>query len=111
MTAPPPTIHVEAQLIPDVSTHAAVLPGSWYITHGMGKPAQNTYTEVAFTPEVQAAGHPEAVLEEATRKVAADLYGRCWAFTYRPDQYEESIARWRVRRRERVVVTTLEVWA
>lgn len=82
--------------------------GSWSITFGLGKSAQGTYTEVAFTRDVDR--HPERVLEEVVRRVAVDLYGTAWAFTYRPEQYAEAIARWGLRRRERVLVTSIEVW-
>ena len=88
--------------------------GSWSITFGFGKPAERTYTEVAFTRDARFGAAfdqlPERVLEEVVRRVAVDLYGTAWAFTYRPDQYAEAIARWGLRRRERVVVTSIEVW-
>lgn len=89
--------------------------GSWFITHGLGKPAAGTYTEVAFTIEEPSDSQEqivqdERVLEEVVRQVATQLYGTAWAFTYRPDQYEDAIARWGLRRRERVIVTSIEVY-
>lgn len=104
------TLHVEGRLVPDVDAHAANLPGSWFVTFGLGKPAANTYTEIALTPEVQAAGHPEHVIDAAVREVIDALYGRAWAFHYRPDQYADAIERHGSRRRERAVITALEVW-
>lgn len=91
--------------------------GSWTVTFGFGKPAQGTYTEVAFASNVlDSLRHDESVsaecvLEEVVRRVAVDLYGTAWAFVYRPDQYEQAVARWGLRRRERVVVTSIEVWS
>jgi hypothetical protein len=109
MTAPP-TIHHEARLVPDVHPHAANLTGSWFITHGFGKPAAGTYTEVAFLPEITET-EPERVLDEVVRAVAVELYGTAWAFHYRPDQYADAIGRFpEMRRRERVLVTAVEVW-
>jgi hypothetical protein len=111
MTAPV-TIHHEARLVPfaDGAEYAAVQPGSWFITFGFGKPAQNTYTEVVLAPAVRDAGHPEHVLDEAVRAVARDLYGTAYAFTYRPEQYADAIEKYGVKRRERVAITELEVW-
>lgn len=92
-------------------------PSSWFVTFGFGKPAASTYTEVAFTDD--ALGRiegttndtlPERVLDEVVRTIAADLYGTAWAFHYRPDQYQDAIARHGVRLRERVVVSSIEVW-
>ena len=109
---PATRVNVDAKLVPfrDGSEHAAIQSGSWFITHGFGKPAAGTYTEVAFTPEVQAAGHPEHVLDAAVRRVAVELYGTAWAFHYRPQERADAIERWSLRRRERVVITELEVW-
>lgn len=113
MTAPP-TIDLAARLVPEVSEHAANLPGSWFITHGLGKPAQGTYTEVAFAPSAltdpDGEPWPEHVLDAAVREVAGQLYGTAWAFQYRPEQYADAIGRHALRRRERVVITDLELW-
>jgi hypothetical protein len=108
----PATVHHEAKLVPfmDGSEHAAVQPGSWFITFGLGKPAGSTYTEVVLAPEVRAAGHPERVVDEAVRAVAAELYGTAYAFTYRPEQYTDSIEKYGMKRRERVAITALEIW-
>lgn len=111
MTAPV-TIHHEARLVPfiDGAEHAAVQPGSWFVTFGFGRPAQATYTEVVLAPQVRDAGHPEHVVEEAVRAVVLELYGTAWAFIYRPEQYADAIERHNVKRRERVAITSLEVW-
>lgn len=111
---PPLTPNITAYLVPEVDPAAANLPGSWYITHGLGKPAQGTYTEVAFgdnaliDPDGQP--WPEVVLDAAVRTVAIQLYGTSWAFQYRPDQYAVAIGEHGLRRRERVTITNLEVW-
>jgi len=89
---------------------------SWFVTFGFGKPAASTYTEVAFADtaladEDEHFQHPEHVLDAVVRRVAADLYGQAWAFHYRPEQYDEAIGRYPVRLREKVVVSSIEVWA
>jgi hypothetical protein len=106
------TIHVTAFLVPDVDRHAADLPGSWFITHGIGGPAAGTYTEVSFgdnaliDPDGQP--WPEEVLTEAVREVAGLLYGTAYAFTYRPGRH--TFLDNGARRRERVAITAVEVW-
>lgn len=112
MTEPPRFDYVAhlADFVPDLID----VGPPWYITHPLGRPAGGTYTEVAFsrTARFAAARHerPDAVLEEVVRRVAVDLYGTAWAFTYRPDQYDDAIGRWQMRRRERVVVTVLNLY-
>lgn len=106
----PTSFSTEARLVSDVAQEAACLPGSWYITHGFGKPAAGTYTEVALAPDVLAAEHPERTLEAAVRQIATELYGTAWAFLYPPEEYADAITRWDLRRRERVIITALEVW-
>lgn len=104
---------LHARLVPGVAEEAEDLPGSWYITHGFGRPAANTYTEVAFAPEVQFAEHPSAVLDRAVRQVAEELYGPRWSFLYGPQERAESIDAYRaagLRRRERVLISTVEVY-
>jgi hypothetical protein len=86
------------------------MAGSWFVTHPLGRPAGNTYTEVAFAPDVLARQHSPAVLDQVVRSVAVDLYGTAWAFTYPPEDYVDAIERWHMRRRERVVVTRLVVY-
>lgn len=102
----PPVIDYAATL--DRDPGCVLLPGSWYVTHPLGGPAAGTFTEVAFDPWLPA--QPDAVLDEVVHRVAVDLYGRAWAFTYRPDQYEQAIGRHGMRRRERVIVTRINVW-
>lgn len=82
-------------------------PSSWFITHGLGGPAEGTFTEVEFD-----AGEPvnlEHIIEPVVREVAVQLYGTAWAFTYRPTEFADAIARHGLRRRERVVVAGIEV--
>lgn len=107
MTAP--SLTYEARL--DPSHTGPDWAGSWYITHGLGRPAAGTYTEIAFVTDVQVTDHPDPVLEEVVRRVAVDLYETAWAYVYSPDQYEDAIARWALRRRERVIVTAIDVWS
>lgn len=113
MTSTQPTIELRAAL--DPSNTGPDWAGSWFITHGNGKPAQNTYTEVAFGDNAridpQGQPWPEHILDAAVREVAGQLYGRAWAFHYRPDEAPDAIHRWGLRRRERVIVTSLECWA
>lgn len=112
--APAPVLHVIAFLDTEVPTHFPNLPGSWFITHGLGKPAANTYTEVAFGENAlidpQGEAWPEHILDRAVLEVAGQLYGRAYAFHYRPDQFADSIERYGLRRRERVVITSIEAW-
>lgn len=108
----PPTISLRAQL--DPNNTGPDWAGSWFITHGLGKPAAGTYTEVAIgdnariDPEGQP--WPEAILDAAVIQVAEQLYGRAWAFHYRPEQAQDAIYRHGMRRRERVIITSLEAW-
>lgn len=103
------TLSYAARLCPVGDTPSERLPTSWFVTFGFGKPAESTYTEVMF-PRVITDEHPEHVLDAVVRRVAVDLYGTAWAFHYRPDQYDEAIGRYPVRLRERVVVTSVEVY-
>jgi hypothetical protein len=119
----PVTISYAARLLPlDEALDLSLLPpapSSWTITHGLGKPAGGTYTEVRFADDAlldtvnnPAPGlpRPEHVLDEVVRRVARDLYGTAWAFHYRPDQYADAIRRHGLRRREVVVVESVEVY-
>lgn len=112
-----PEFDYTARLAPITFPPPTPAPTSWFVTFGFGKPAASTYTEVAFDLEALtdpdadgAAPHPEYVLDAVVRRVTVDLYGQAWAFHYRPDQYDEAIARHGVRLRERVVVSSIEVW-
>lgn len=101
----------------DLDADDDVTPSSWFITHGSGKPAQGTYTEVRFGPDALAELlvlpyplEPGPVLEQLVREVAVQLYGTAYAFTYPPEQRDDAIDRWALRRREVVVVHDLEAW-
>lgn len=121
MTPPtPPPVRTEPEFdyaakLSDLDPTATTSGPPWYVTFGFGKPAAGTYSEVAFTAEAligdDAEPHPEHVLDAVVRRVAVDLYGTAWAFHYRPDEYADAIGRWNLRRRERVVVSSVEVWA
>lgn len=96
--------------------HSENLPGSWFISHQLGGPAKNTYTEVTFPeigtfPEIPGvfAGEVRRVLNEVTRAVAVDLYGSKWAFHYAPERYASAIAKYGLTRRERVAVTDIRL--
>lgn len=106
-------LHARLAIVGDLD-ESPLMPGSWFITHGIGKPAEGTFTEVAFTHDAlrdaDGVEHPEHVLDAVVRLVAGQLYGTAWAFHYRPDQYADSIERWSMRRRERVLVTSVEVY-
>lgn len=96
--------------------------GSSVITHGLGTLAGNTHTEVSFVDGSAGARdldgdgsfrdpEREALREEVVRAVAGDLYSRRWAFTYRPEEVEESVLRYGSILRERVEVSAVEVYA
>jgi hypothetical protein len=110
-----PEVRFDSKLVEvvDDPEPLAINSTSWFITHGLGGPAEGTFTEVAFDGETTETPLPvtEAVLEAITRTVAVQLYGRAWAFVYRPDQYASSIERHGMRRRERVVVSGIEVFS
>jgi hypothetical protein len=108
VTATPlPLLRYVARL--DPSNTGPDWAGSWFITHGLGKAAEGTYTEVGWGQGLR--NLPEHVIEDVVRRVAVELYGTAWAFIYRPDQYEDAIARHGLRRRERVIVCSVEVWS
>ena len=115
----PPQLNVAARLmLAGDEAETPVRPTSWFITHGLGKPAEGTFTEVAFADDVLALlaelhdeQRVEIVLEAAARVVAVQLYGQAWAFLYRPDQRDEALTRHGLRRREVVLVSALEVWS
>lgn len=126
MTAPitVPDHRFVARLEPIDQREPAPAPraGSWFITHPLGRPAGNTYTEVSFTPTVLAALHglpldPQldlaayvrAILDAVVRAVAVELYGTAWAFTYGPEHPPQSLARREAGRRELVTVEVVEV--
>lgn len=102
----PPVLDYEARLDEDPIGPWA---GSWSITFGLGGPAQRSYTEVAFRGQLQEL--PASVQDEVVRRVAADLYGTAWASLYPPEQHAAKVARYGMNRRERVVVTRVEVRA
>ena len=110
--------HVEyaARLQPagEVASSLPPHPSSWFITHALGGPANGTYTEVSFVevdlaPLVASPLYVESILDAVVRHLATELYGRAWAFHYRPEQYADSIARHGTIRRERVLVEGIEV--
>jgi hypothetical protein len=83
--------------------------GAWAITHQLGGLANGTYTAVAFVDDTTA-DLPESTVGNLVRQIAADLYGRGWAFDYRPEQVADSVLRYGTRLRERVEVSAVEVW-
>lgn len=120
MSAPTPTINVDAKLAELVPAGTRTLGPCWYITHGLGGPAAGTFTEVAFTAAAadgvifrdDARDLTDDVLfERVVREVAVSLYGTAWAFLYRPREYDDAIGRHGMKRRERVVVEAVEVFA
>jgi hypothetical protein len=111
-----PVIDYSAKLAERRPMHDRPDPSSWFLTHGFGKPAAGTYTEVRFAPSVidtlalDGSLHVEAILDGVVRRVAADLYGTAWAFHYRPDEYARAIEQYRLRLREVVEVSSIEVY-
>jgi hypothetical protein len=105
-------IHFEARIDPlaDQSIH----PSSWFITHGIGGPARKMFTEVVI-PESTDDGVKLGIGDQSqiVRQVADQLYGTRWAFHYPPEDYKFAIQtdRWSLTRRERVVVTGVEVYS
>lgn len=88
---------------------------AWTITHALGSPAGGTHTEVAFVDDSLASVVPtehavERFADDLVRQVANLMYGRTWAFHYRPEQYAESVLRHGSLLRERVEVSAVEVW-
>lgn len=91
-------------------------PAAWAITHALGTPAGGTHTEVAFVDGTLASVVPtshrvERIAEDLVRQVADLLYGRTWAFHYRPERVAQSVLRYGSLLRERVEVTDIEVWS
>lgn len=100
----------------------ATSPGASVITHGLGTPAGGTHTEVWFVDGTAGARdldgdgsfrdpEREALREEVVRAAAIETYGRRWAFTYRPEQVEDAVLRYGSLLRERVEVSSVEVYA
>ena len=100
-------ISFSARIDPLASTN--IEPNSWFITFGLGGPAEGSFTEVTFGP-----GEPADltdIIDQVVRQVAFDTYGTAWAFHYSPDQYDSAIERWSLWRRERIVVEGIEVYS
>lgn len=97
--------------LPGAATSPDPHASSWFVTHGLGRPAGGTYTEVQIEPDAgpNAAPLPEHVVDAVVRQVAVELYSDRWAFLYRPDQYADAIRRHGMARREVVVVEGIEV--
>jgi hypothetical protein len=137
MTLPTPTalravtLHLRdtsGEVIGEFAAHLVPNPtgpmsGTHAITHGLGSIAGGTHTEVAFVDgscgnrDLTGDGsfrdpQREALRESIVRQVADDLYGAGhYAFTYQPAQVEESVLRYGYTVRERVEVSSVEVWA
>jgi hypothetical protein len=97
---------------------------AWTITHPLGSVAGGTHTEVAFVDYPHGLlvededGAPydeqrqEALADSIVRQVAGDVYGPGrWAFHYRPGQYVDAVLAYGSHLRERVEVSSIEVWA
>lgn len=102
----------DAKIDPLAATN--IEPSSWFITHGLGTPAAGSFTEVVvpdFTDSGERVSRGDQ--SEIVRQVADQLYGSRWAFHYPPEKYETSIQTdyWSLWRRERVVVTGIEVYS
>lgn len=108
-----------ARLIPNPDGN---MGGTWAITHGLGSIAGGTHTEVSFVDgsagarDLDSDGsfrdpEREALREEVVRAAAIETYGRRWAFIYRPEKVVDSVLRYGSLLRERVEVSSVEVWA
>jgi len=91
-------------------------PRAWAITHALGSPAGGTHTEVVLVDDSLARDEGgvtvnEHIADGIVRTIAGDLYGRAWAFHYRPGQVPDAVLRHGSRLRERVEVTEVELWA
>jgi hypothetical protein len=106
MTTDMTVINYRAKIDPLADT--SIPPSSWFITHQLGGPAAGMYTEVRMPDSDHI---PDQTKSEIVRRVADELYGRQWAFHYRPYQYESSIEKYGLTRREVIVVTDIEVWS
>lgn len=84
--------------------------GCWAVTHQLGTPAGGTHTEVTFVDDT-AAELPERRVDDLVRQVIDAVYGRRWAFHYRPDEVADRVLRHGSRLRERIEVSGVEVWA
>lgn len=85
---------------------------SWFVTFGLGKMAGGMFTEVVL-PDFADDGRPLTREAKATlvRRVAVDLYSTAWAFVYGPDEADRAIWQYRMRLREHVTVTSVELWS
>lgn len=100
----------DAKVIPgDPDPSSSPLHDSWFVSHGLGTPAKGLYTEFWIRQDYDTAMVKPEHISEVVRQVANQLYGNRWAFIYPPDQFEDSIRRYGMRRRERVLITGIEV--
>jgi hypothetical protein len=97
-------------------------PGASVITHALGSPAGGTHTEVVFVDGTAGSrdltgdgsfDDPEREELRGTivRQVANLMYPGTWAFEYRPERVPDAVLRYGSALRERVEVSTVEVWA
>lgn len=82
---------------------------AWAITHALGSPAGGTHTEVAFVDDTTA-DLPTRVVDEVVRQVANLMYARSWAFHYLPERVADGVLAHGSILRERVEVSSVEVW-
>jgi hypothetical protein len=110
-----------ARLVPGNRTES-LMYGTWAITHALGSLAGGTHTEVAFvdgtcgTRDLDGDGsfrdpERERLADEVVRTVANTLYPGGWAFHYRPERVADAVLRYGSLLRERVEVSSVEVWA
>lgn len=94
-------IRVVCRIVP-LDPEVPDLPGSWYVTHGLGSPAAGLYTEIVLPSSVDV-----GLMEEVARQAAFEAYGNQWAFLYPPGEREATIERYELRRRERLEVSKI----
>lgn len=85
-------------------------PGAWVITHPLGNLAGGTHTEVVFVDDTTA-DLPTRIVDELVRQVAGIVYGPGrWAFHYLPEVVPDRVLRHGSLLRERIEVSTVELW-
>jgi len=68
---------------------------TWFVTFGIGGPNAGQYSEVKVSADQS---EHDQEIEARTKVVVA--YGTAWAFLYRPESFDRSIARYGMTMRE-----------
>jgi hypothetical protein len=108
-------------LVDDHNPATDTFPGFWAITHTLGSVANGTYTEVAFVDgtlgrrDLDGDGSfrdpvRDEQADRLVRQIANTVYPQAWAFHYRPERVADAVLAHRLRLRERIEVSEVEVW-